>query len=235
MSAKWQQVTAAAFIVSVLLIAVALTVVVVDSGDASGPVTAIAAGSLVCFIVGMLGLRRRVTEQSLRPLALTCVATVVATIIGTTTDISGIALAVPIAPIAIYVIAGSKWRLGDAGILVLVTGMGTGLAYVLDSALHADTGSYGDQGALALIALGFAASSLAVALLSDPSRMVRVPLMMAFVLIGISFVGLIGAFEGVLPLVLALGAGLLSGGAWIRLGVDLWRGGYLSSRASESV
>jgi hypothetical protein len=228
MSAKWQQIEAATSIVSVLLMAAALTLLAADSGDASGPATAISAGSRVCLIVGMIGLRRRVTEQSLRPLGVACVATVVATIIGTTTHISGIALAVPIAPIAIYVIAGSKWRLGDAGIFALVTGMGTGLAYVLEAALHADTGSYGDQGALALIVLGLGVTCLAVGLLSELSRMVRVPLMMAFVLIGISFVGLIGGFGGALPLMFALGAGLLGGGAWIRLGVDLWRGSYLS-------
>jgi hypothetical protein len=89
--------------------------------------------------------------------------------------------------------------------------MGAGLVYVLDVALHADTDSYGDHGTLALIALGFAASSLAASLLSDLSRMVRVALMMAFVLIGIAFGGLIGGFGGALPLILAL----VAGGSWV--------------------
>lgn len=221
MSAKGQKIAGAAFIVSVLLIAGALAVVLGNSGDSSGPVAGLGAGSLVAFIVGMLGLRRGVTDQSLRPLALASGAVSVATIIGTTTHTSGVALAVPITPIAIVVIARSKWRLGDTGIFAIVTGLGTGAAYVLNAALDPGTGSYGDQGAAALIGLGLALSSLAVALLSDLSRMVRIPLIMAFVLTAISFVGLMGVFEGATPLMLALGAALLGGVAWIRLGVDL--------------
>jgi hypothetical protein len=79
-TSRLQCVAGAAFVVSVVLIVCALTVLLFARGDASGPVSAIAAGSLVAFIVGMLGLRSVVTEQSLRPLGLTSLAALVATI-----------------------------------------------------------------------------------------------------------------------------------------------------------
>ncbi len=151
MSANRQQITAAGFIASVLLLAGALIVTLIDSGDSSGPITVIAGVSLVCFIGAMIALRGMVTAQSLGPLALVSLAAFVATIIATTTQSSGVVLAVPIAAMAMFVLARSKWRLGDTGIFVLVTGMGTGLGYILEAALDADTGSYGDQGALAVI------------------------------------------------------------------------------------
>lgn len=223
LSTTFQQMAGAAFILSVLLGAMAFMVVLANSGEASGSVTAIASASLVTFIIGMLGLRRHVTDHGLQPLMLASIAAIAATIVGTTVRISGVALSVPVAGIAVVVIARSEWRLGDTGILAILAGLGTGAAYVLDAALHRSTGSYGDQGAAVLVMLGIGLSSLAVALLRDLPRTVRTSLIAAFVLTGISFVGLVGAFHGAAPLVLAFAAALLGGGAWIRLGVDLWQ------------
>jgi hypothetical protein len=223
MSASLRQIAGVAFVVSVLLAVAAGIVVLGDSGDASASVTAAAAASLVAFIVGMLGLRHQVTDQGLPSLVLASVVAIVATIIGTTARISGVALGLPVAAVAVAVVAKSKWRLGDTGIFAILLGLGTGGAYVLDAALHPSTGSYGDQGAVLLVVLGIGLSSLAVALRPDLPRLVRLALIGAFALTGVSFLGLMGAFNGAAPLVFALVAALLGGGAWIRLGLDLWR------------
>lgn len=131
----------------------------------------------------MFGLRRHVTDQGLQPLALASAAAVAATIVGTTGRVSGVVLGVPVAAVAIVVIARSKWRLGDAGIFVILAGLGTGAAYVLDAILHPDTGSYGDQAAAAEIAFGIGLWSLAVAFLRELPRTVRVLLIGASVLL----------------------------------------------------
>ena len=66
---------------------------------------------------------------------------------------------------AFVVIVRSRWRLGDAGILTPFAALGTGAGYALAAALQPHAGSYGDQGAIVLAALGFALSSVVVALL----------------------------------------------------------------------
>jgi hypothetical protein len=61
----------------------------------------------------------------------------------------------PVAAVVVA-IARSDWKVGDAGILALLLGLGTEAGYLLDAALDPDTGSYGDEGAIVLVALGIA-------------------------------------------------------------------------------
>ena len=80
--------------------------------------------------------------------------TVVAEIIGTVAHVSGVVLSFPVLALGLLVVARSKWRLGDLSLFVLVAGMGLGIAYLIAASINPDTGSYGDQGAIGLIALG---------------------------------------------------------------------------------
>ncbi len=222
-----------ALVASMLLAAVALIIIVVSPGDASSPVTALAGLALVAFVVGLIGLRSRMTKQGIGPLLVASAVAITATIVGTTVRVSGVALGLPVAVVTVVVIARSRWRLGDAGILALLLGLGTGAGYVLDAALHPDTGSYGDQGTLVLVALGIALSSAAVSLLAVLPRGVRLLLAAACLLAAISLVGFLGALERAPTLAFGLGAAIVGGAGWVYVAVDLWRTKRLPRKASE--
>ncbi|MDQ3655771.1 MAG: hypothetical protein M3457_11910 [Chloroflexota bacterium] len=217
-----EQVAGAALIASIVLVAVALVVVFVGS-DASTPVLVLAVAATLGFVVGMFGLRRRATEQGVRPLLIASAMAMTATVVGTTVRISGVALGVPVAVITIVVIARSEWKLGDTGIFAILVGSAAGAAYLLAAALHPNTGSYGDQGAIALVSLGVALSSAAVALMHDLPRGARLLLAAQCVLAAISTVALMGAMSGGIPLLVGLVAATLGGAGWICAGIHLWR------------
>ena len=103
---------------------------------------------------GLLVLRRRVVGESAQTLlGVVAVATVAALIIGTTVQVSGVALAVPVVAGVALVLLHSEWRSGDLAMLTLVAAAGSALGYQLAATIDPDTGSYGDQGALLLAVL----------------------------------------------------------------------------------
>jgi hypothetical protein len=119
---------------------------------------------VVACTVGMLAMRNRATGEGIPfPLLVASALGAAAAIVGTTVRVSGVALSVPVVAIAAVVLARSRWRLGDAGILLLLLGLGTGAGYSLAAALDPDTGSYGDQGAILLVFLGVLVSLAASA------------------------------------------------------------------------
>lgn len=114
-------------------------------------------GSAIIVAVTALTLlsRRRATGSSPPALFWVTVAVgFIAVTIGTAVNISGVLLSVPVLALAAVAIWRSEWRVGDSGLLLLFLGLGTGGAYLLVAAFDPDTGSYGDQGAFWLIALG---------------------------------------------------------------------------------
>lgn len=113
-------------------------------------------GSLVVVVTAWTVFSRRRTTGSPPPTLfwLTVAVGVIAVTIGTAVNISGVLLSIPVLALAVVAIWRSAWRVGDVGLLVLFLGLGTGGAYLLVSAFDPDTGSYGDQGALWLVALG---------------------------------------------------------------------------------
>ncbi|MFN2489497.1 MAG: hypothetical protein ABR529_07135 [Actinomycetota bacterium] len=206
-----------------MLAAVAALVMLGDSSDASGPGTAVVVLAVVGFMIGMFGLRRRITDHGLRALLIASAVGIAASIVGTAFRVSGVALGLPVAVAAIVALARSRWRLGDAGIFTTLLGLGSGAGYVLDARLHPNTGSYGDQGAVALVALGICLSSAAMALLRHLPRSARLSLAGACALTALSFIGLLGAMEGAAPVVVGLSAALLGSAGWVSAGIDLMR------------
>lgn len=83
-----------------------------------------------------------------------CLVAVVAVTVGTTVKVSGVLLAVPVVVVAGFVIVRGGWWFGDAGLFLMVLGMATAVVYVAVAALDPDTGSFADQGALALVVAG---------------------------------------------------------------------------------
>lgn len=118
---------------------------------------------LLLFAFALLGRRRRRTGAWVDgTLIVTWVVTILAEVIGTIARVSGVVLTIPVAVLGVAVVARSKWKLGDISLLVLVSGIGLGVATLIDGALHPDTGSYADQGAIWLIALGVALGLIAL-------------------------------------------------------------------------
>lgn len=212
----------AALIASVLFSGVAAGLLSIESGDVTGQITAISAVALVAFTGGMLGVRDGVTRDGLGALLVASAIGIVAVIVGTSVRISGVALGVPVAAIAIYVIARSSWKLGDTGMFITLLGLGTGGGYVLDAALHENTGSYGDQGAVALVAVGIVLCSVAVSLLRQTRRSLRLMLAAACTLIALSLFSL-AIDAGSVPLILAAAGAILWGAGWLGVGADLLR------------
>jgi hypothetical protein len=72
-----------------LLAAVAVILVLGDSGDATGSPIAIAGVGLLTFVVAMLGVRSRVTDHGLHALLIASAVAVAAAIVITTVRLSG--------------------------------------------------------------------------------------------------------------------------------------------------
>ncbi len=119
-------------------------------------------------------LRRRVTGEGLPArLVGVSIAAVAALIVGTVVDVSGVALGVPVVAGMAFVIWRSPWRSGDVALFALVAAAGTAIGYFAAAALDPDTGSYGDQGALALALLAVVLVAVALVGASRRLRQVR--------------------------------------------------------------
>ncbi len=171
----------------------------------------------------MWSLHREVTTQGVGLLVIVSTLAIAATIVGTTVAVSGVALALPVAVIAIATIARAQWKIGQAGILVLALGLGAGVAYQLEAALHPETGSYGDQGAIALAAAGLALCSAAASLLRWLPRGARRLLAIACVLTPVCGIGLVGAMSGSGLLLVGVATATAWTAGWIYVGVHLLR------------
>jgi SAM-dependent methyltransferase len=99
-----------------------------------------------------------------------CLFGVIAIGVGTTVDVSGVLLAVPVIAVAGLAIVRGGWRLGDSGLFLIVLGVGTAVAYVIEAAIDPDTGSFGDQGAFGLVVVGAVVCLIAMALSFYSSR-----------------------------------------------------------------
>jgi LPXTG-motif cell wall-anchored protein len=119
---------------------------------------------LLAFVLVLLARRRHISGSWVdKTLIASWGITIAAEIIGTLAHVSGVLLSVPVFAIGVLVVVRSSWKLGDLSVVVLVAGMGLGLAYLIDAATDSDTGSYNDQGALWLTALGVVLGLIALA------------------------------------------------------------------------
>ncbi len=219
-----ERVGGAGLLVSLLLVGAA-GLAAFGGGDRTGLVTTFLGTAVVAFAVGMFGVRRRVTGVGVRvPLLVASAVAAVAVIAGTVLPVSGVVLAIPVVVLAVFVIAQGGWRVGDAGIFALLLGMGTGAGYILAATFDSDTGSYGDQGALLLIALGVMASCAAVALHRGCGRRLRWALVLPPALAMAAAVGGADLVGDAALLVFGLPALLSLAGAWMWIGVALVRG-----------
>lgn len=113
-------------------------------------------------VTALLWLRRRVLRKAPDVLlVIVCLAAVAALIVGTAVNVSGVALTIPVLAGMIWVVWRSPWRPGDVALLILVTAIGGALGYEAAVSLDADTGSYGDQSAMALAILAAPVAVLA--------------------------------------------------------------------------
>jgi hypothetical protein len=124
-----------------------------------------------CY-AGLAWLRRRVVGPgSGRAVLVVSGVTVAALIVGTAAAVSGVALAVPVLAAMVVLVWRSPWRIGEVALLALAAGVGGALGYQVATMFDPDTGSYGDQGAVALAML--AALLGGVALVSGWVRLHR--------------------------------------------------------------
>jgi len=123
---------------------------------------AVAVVEMVVFF-GLARLRRRVVGSGPgRTLLIVIAATAVALIVGTVADVSGVALSIPVVVAMVVVVWRSRWRSGDLALLALATGAATAVAYQVAATIDPDTGSYGDQGALALAVVAVVVTTVAL-------------------------------------------------------------------------
>jgi hypothetical protein len=206
---------------SVALAASAGVIEAVVAGDKTQPVTVLLAFAAVGFIAGMFGVRARATGVGLPVSLLTASAlAVAAAVVGTTMSVSGVVLTVPVVVIGALSIIRGGWRLGDTGIFILLVGLGMAAGYLIAAALDPDTGSFADQGAVALVVLGAGACSVAVARLAALSAVVRSALVVPPALAVIA--ALAGPGLGASAFALGL-LGTLWGCAWTWIGLSLIR------------
>jgi hypothetical protein len=206
---------------SVALAAAAGVVEAIVSGDKTEPVTALLAVAAVGFTLGMFGVRARATGVGL-PVPLLTASTLgaAAALMGTTVSVSGVLLTVPVVLAGGFAISRGGWRLGDAGIFGLLVGLGMAAGYLLAAVVDPDTGSFADQGALALVVLGVAACSVAAARLAAVPATVRGALLVPPTLAVIA--AFAGPGLGASPVALGL-LGALWGSAWTWIGLSLLR------------
>ena len=123
---------------------------------------AVAVVEMVVFF-GLARLRRRVVGSGPgRVLIVVIAASAVALIVGTVADVSGVALSIPVVVAMVVVVWRSRWRSGDLALVALATGAATAVAYQVAATIDPDTGSYGDQGALALAVVAVVVTTVAL-------------------------------------------------------------------------
>lgn len=122
-----------------------------------------AAGVCAGLLALTLGVRRRATGRLPgRWFWAACAIGTVAVTVGTVRDISGVLLAVPVILVGGFAVLRGGWLVGDTGLLLIFLGVGTAVAYLLAASLNPDTGSFGDQAAMALVVCGTVVSLTAV-------------------------------------------------------------------------
>lgn len=184
----------------------------------------IAAAAVVAFVVGLFGVRTRMTSAPRTHLLAAAGAGIVAVIVGTIFGVPGVPLTVPVLLAAGIAIFRSQWRLGDAAIVMLCVGLGMGVAYLIEATIDPDTGSYGDQGAILIVSVGALVAAIAVALIQRLPAGIRIALIAAPTVPVVAFVGFSDELSDSSLLVLGVPAVLLWLVGWGYVGLDLWRG-----------
>lgn len=122
-----------------------------------------AAGLCAGLLALTLCVRRRATGRYPdRWFWVACALGTVAVLVGTVLEISGVLLAVPVVFVGGFSVLRGRWLVGDTGLLLIFLGVGTAVAYLLAASLNPDTGSFGDQAAIALVVCGTIVSLTAV-------------------------------------------------------------------------
>ncbi|MGI8706740.1 MAG: hypothetical protein ACR2LG_00825 [Actinomycetota bacterium] len=183
----------------------------------------IAAAAVIAFVVGLFGVRTCMTSAPRTQLLLAAGAGIAAVIVGTIFGIPGVPLTAPVLLAAAIAIVRSRWRLGDAAIVMLLVGLGMGVAYLIEASIHPDTGSYGDQGAILMVAVGALFAAIAVALVKSLPTCIRIALIAAPTVPVVAFVGFSDELGDSSLLVLGGPVALLWIVGWGYVGLDLWR------------
>jgi hypothetical protein len=183
----------------------------------------IAAAAVVAFVVGLFGVRTRMTSAPRTQLLVAAGAGIAAVIVGTIFGIPGVTLTVPVLLAAAIAIFRSRWRWGDAAIFMLLVGLGMGVAYLIEASIHPDTGSYGDQGAILIVTVGALFAPIAVALVKGLPTGIRIALIAAPTVPVVVFVVFSDELGDWSLLVLGVPVALLWIVGWGYVGVDLWR------------
>ena len=119
------------------------------------PVVVVCVAVAVVVFATTLVVRRRVRGRLPgRWFWAACAIGVAAITVGSLVDVSGVLLSIPAVAAAAAVIVRGRWIVGDLGTYLIVVGAGTGLAYLITAIVDPATGSYNDQAALMLLALG---------------------------------------------------------------------------------
>jgi len=102
--------------------------------------------ALVLFATGLTGFRRVATGVGLPTLLVTIGAiALVAEVVGTVLQLSGVLIGVAICAAIAFVLYASRWRVGDLSLIGLFLTVGLAVAYVVDNAVHDDNGTQADQ------------------------------------------------------------------------------------------
>lgn len=125
------------------------------------------------LVIATLLVRRRSTGRLPRvEFWAACLVGIIAVMVGTTIPVSGVLLAVPVVAVAGFAVVRGGWWVGDAGLFLMVLGIGTAVAYLIEAVLDPDTGSFADQGAFALVVVGalICLAAIAVSLIRGRRR-----------------------------------------------------------------
>ncbi len=146
-----------------MLCPVALLVVAAPIGESRQLLAAAAA--LVLFVLGLTGLRQLATGLGLPTLLIAvAVVAVMAVVIGTLLELSGVVIGILVGAAIAVVLRFSRWRAGDLSLFGLALGFGSGVAYVLDNIFYDDNGSSTDQAVPVLVIPSIVLAVLALAL-----------------------------------------------------------------------
>jgi hypothetical protein len=215
----WIQWSGACLIGSVILWFAAA---VASARSAAGVELGILATALVLLLIGMSGVRHRTVGRPLTgPLVATSLLGVLAEVLGTTVPEWGGAVSIPVIAAVVSVLWWSRWRLGDLALLAMVLGMGMGLAYLIEAALHPDTGSYGDQGALLLAGTGAGLSWIVVGINRRTPAPARI-LVLAGSLLAIVALVAGSSVSTAAYVAVGLPALVFGGAGFVAQGADMW-------------
>ncbi len=142
-----------------------------------------AAAALVLFVLGLTGLRQLATGLGLPTLLIAvAVVAVMAVVIGTLLELSGVVIGILVGAAIAVVLRFSRWRAGDLSLFGLALGFGSGVAYVLDNIFYDDNGSSTDQAVPVLVIPSIVLAVLALARTRPISTAARVCVALGVVL-----------------------------------------------------